>query len=35
MRREYTQQKGYQVVELWECELWSVYITDPSIKSHR
>ena len=24
MRREYIQQKGYQVVEIWECEWWSL-----------
>ena len=34
MRRDYIQQKGYQMVELWECEWWSLYKTDPSVKSH-
>ena len=30
MRRDYLQQKGYQTVEMWECERWSV----ASVKSH-
>ena len=34
MRRDYIQQKGYQIVELWECEWWSLYKTDASVKSH-
>ena len=34
MRREYIQQKGYQVVEMLECESWSLYKTDASVKSH-
>ena len=34
MRRDYIQQKGYQVVEMWECEWWSLYKTDASVKSH-
>ena len=34
MRRDYTQQKGYQIVEMWECEWWSLYKTDASVKSH-
>ena len=25
MRRDYIQQKGYQIVEMWECERWSLY----------
>ena len=25
MRRDYIQQKGYQIVEMWECEWWSLY----------
>ena len=35
MRRDYIQQKGYQVVEMWEREWWSLYKTDASVKSHR
>ena len=34
MRRFYIQQKGYQIVEMWECEWWSLYKTDSSVKSH-
>ena len=34
MRRDYIQQKGYQTVEMWECEWWSLYETDASVKSH-
>ena len=34
MRREYIQQKRYQIVEMWECEWWSLYKTDASVKSH-
>ena len=34
MRRDYIQQKGYQIVEMWECEWWSLYKTDESVKSH-
>ena len=34
MCRDYIQQKGYQIVEMWECEWWSLYKTDASVKSH-
>ena len=34
MRRDYIQQKGYQIVEMWECEWWSLYKTDASVESH-
>ena len=34
MRRGYIQQKGHQIVEMWECEWWSLYKTDASVKSH-
>ena len=34
MRRDYIQQMGYQIVEMWECEWWSLYKTDASVKSH-
>ena len=34
MRRDYIQQKGYQIVEMWECEGWSLYKTNASVKSH-
>ena len=34
LRRDYIQQKGYQIVEMWECEWWILYKTDASVKSH-
>ena len=34
MRTDYIQQKGDQIVEMWECEWWSLYKTDASVKSH-
>ena len=34
MRRDYIQQKRYQIVEIMECEWWSLYKTDASVKSH-
>ena len=34
MHRDYIHQKGYQIVEMWECEWWSIYKTDASVKSH-
>ena len=34
LRRDYIQQKGYQVVEMWECEWRSLYKTDASVKNH-
>ena len=34
MRRDYIQQKGYKIGEMWECECCSLYKTDASIKSH-
>ena len=34
MRRDYKQQKGYQIVEMWECEWWRLYKTDSTVKSH-
>ena len=34
MRRDYIQRKGYQSVEMWECEWWRLYKTDASVKSH-
>ena len=34
MRRYYIQQKGYQIVEMWECEWWSLYKTDALVKIH-
>ena len=34
MRRDYIQQKCYQNVEIWECDWWSLYKTNASVKSH-
>ena len=34
MRRDYIQQKGYELVELWECEWWSLYINFLSAKNN-
>ena len=34
MRRDYIQQKGYEIVEKWECKWWRLYKTDASVKSH-
>ena len=34
MRRGYIQQKGYQIVEMWDCEWGSLYKTDTSDKRH-
>ena len=34
MRKEYIQQKGYKIIELWECEWWSLYKTDAPVKSY-
>ena len=34
MRRDNIQQKGYQIVEKWECEWWNLYKTDASVRSH-
>ena len=34
MRKEYIQQKGYKVIEMWECEWWSLYKTDAPVKSY-
>ena len=34
MRKEYIQQKGYKIIEMWECESWSLYKTDAPVKSY-
>ena len=34
MRRDYIQQKGYEIVEMWECEWWRLYKTDAPVKSY-
>ena len=34
MRKEYIQQKGYENIEMWECEWWRLYKTDAPVKSY-
>ena len=34
MRRDYIQQNCYQIVEMWECDWWSLYKTFSSVESH-
>ena len=34
MRIDYIQQKGYEIVEMWECEWWRLYKTDAPVKSY-
>ena len=34
MRKEYIQQKGDKIIEMWECEWWSLYKTDAPVKSY-
>ena len=34
MRREYIQEKGYKVEEMWECDWWESFKTDEKIKNH-
>ena len=34
MRRPCKKQKGYRIVEMWECEWWSLFKTDASVKNH-
>ena len=34
MRRDYIQEKGYQIVEMRECEWWILSKFDASVKSH-
>ena len=34
MRKEYIQQKGYKVFEMWECNWWKLYRTDATVKNH-
>ena len=34
MRKEYIQQKGNKIIEILECEWWSLYKTDAPVKSH-
>ena len=32
MRKQYIKEKGYNVVEMWECEWWNLYKTTNCVK---
>ena len=34
MRRQYIQEKGVKVIEIWECECWRLYKTTNTVKQH-
>ena len=34
MRKQYIIEKGYNVVEMWECEWWNLYKTTTCVKEH-
>ena len=34
MRKEYIQQKGYKIIEMWDCNWWELYPTDATVKIH-
>ena len=34
MSKEYIQQKGYKIIEMWECKWWELYQTDATVKNH-
>ena len=34
MRKQYIKEKGYNVVEMWECEWWNLYETTACVKEH-
>ena len=34
MRKENIQQKGYKVIEIWECNWLELYRTDATVKNH-
>ena len=34
LRRHYVQEKGYKVIEMWECEWWRLYKTNNTVKQH-
>ena len=34
MQKRYIEEKGYLVVEMWECERWKLYKTGVSVKEH-
>ena len=33
-RRHYIQEKGFKVIEMWECEWWRLYKTTNTVKQH-
>ena len=34
MKKQYIKEKGYNVVEMWECEWWNMYKTTTCVKEH-
>ena len=34
LRRSYTQERGFTVIEMWECEWWRIYKTTTNVKLH-
>ena len=34
LRRHYIQEKGYKVIEIWECKWWRLYKTSNTVKQH-
>ena len=34
MRKQYIKEKGYNVVEMWECEWWNLFETTNCVKQH-
>ena len=34
MRRDFIQQKGYEIVAMWECEWWRLHKADAPVKSY-
>ena len=34
LRRHYIQEKGFKVIEMWECERWRLYKTTKTVKQH-
>ena len=34
LRRQYIQEKGFKVIEMWECEWWGPYKTTNTVKQH-
>ena len=34
LRKHNIQQKGYKIIEMWECNWWELYPTDATVKNH-